>query len=203
VRFRVFRNLAESVSLRSDPVVPQMVRRMLLAEGLPLLVLGLGSRLRRWTPDAWVAVALRSTVILVWMVPTPWSAELVRASSGLLPWLCLLSGLLMWWTMCAFRSRRLHLLLGLPMLVAGGLLLSPVLFTASSRPCLWNFSPLQSQHVAGLIMLLSGLRGLLWSCWPGPHRPRPRTGQREQRSEAARPSGTRTPSPAPHLSVRR
>lgn len=168
-------------SLSSDPMVPQMVRLMLLAEGLPLLlVLGLGPLLRQWTPDAWVAVALRATVILVWMVPARWSAELVRDSSSLLPWLCLLSGLLMWQTMSAYSSRRLHLLLSLPMLVAGGLLLSPVLLTVASRPCLWNFSPLQSQHAAGLIMLLSGLPGLIWSFWPGPHSPRSVLDQKPQ-----------------------
>ena len=77
----------------------------------------------------------------------------------------------MWWTMFIFGSRRLHLLLGLPMVVAGGLLLSPVLLTVSSGICMWNFTPLQGQHASGLIMLFSGLPGLVWSLWPGPRPP--------------------------------
>lgn len=52
-----------------------------------------------------MTVARRATVLLVLMVPTPRSAELVRDSSSLLHWLCLLSGLLMWWTMFTFSSR--------------------------------------------------------------------------------------------------
>ena len=163
-----------------------MGRLMVLAEVVPpLLVLGLprgmvlgartwlGRFLGFWL-DPWVALAVWTAVIVFWSLPAGFNASLVtNTAATLLPWLYLLSSLLVWAVVLrplptvqrATIGNRgwFGLLAALPMMsVAGAWLAAPrVLYTPYvSALCLWNLTPLQNQQIAGWIMMLAGLPAL-------------------------------------------
>ncbi|WP_353543490.1 cytochrome c oxidase assembly protein [Deinococcus xinjiangensis] len=163
-----------------------MARLMVLAEAVPpLLVLGLPrgmnlnpraglGRVLGVLFDPWVALAVWSAVIIFWNVPAGFNASVVTNSAAqLLPWLYLLSSLMVWSVVlrplpsvqpATVGSRGwFGLLSALPMMsVAAVWLYAPkVLYTPYvSALCLWNLSPLENQQYAGWIMMLAGLPAL-------------------------------------------
>lgn len=177
---------SRSSALTGQSMALYMARLMVLAEFIPpLLLLGLPGGIRlapRSLPgrvlgvllDPWVALAVWSAVIIFWNVPAGFNASVVTNSAAqLLPWLYLLSSLMVWGVVLRplpgvqphnVGSRGwFGLLAALPMMaVASVWLYSPkVLYTPYVNAlCLWNLSPLQNQQWSGWIMMLAGLPGM-------------------------------------------
>lgn len=177
---------SRSSALTGQSMALYMARLMVLAEFIPpLLLLGLPGGIRlapRRLPgrvlgvllDPWVALAVWSAVIIFWNVPAGFNASVVTNSAAqLLPWLYLLSSLMVWGVVLRplpgvqphhVGSRGwFGLLAALPMMaVASVWLYSPkVLYTPYVNAlCLWNLSPLQNQQWSGWIMMLAGLPGM-------------------------------------------
>lgn len=163
---------------------------MLLGQGVsPLLLLGVPARVRagwwmprhgwwaRWLLDPWVAVAVFVLLTLALNLPGLFETALGDAVySAPIGVLLLLGGLMMWAQLLegsrGIRRRWLAGLVGwlasLPMmLVAAVWVWSPsVLYMPYLDVlCLWNLSPLQDQHYAGLAMFVAGLPLQLRAAW--------------------------------------
>lgn len=163
---------------------------MLLGQGVsPLLLLGVPARVRagwwaprhrwwaRWLLDPWVAVAVFVLLTLALNLPGLFETALGKAVySAPIGVLLLLGGLMMWAQLLegsrGIRRRWLAGLVGwlasLPMmLVAAVWVWSPsVLYMPYLDVlCLWNLSPLQDQHYAGLAMFVAGLPLQLRAAW--------------------------------------
>ncbi|WP_167757737.1 cytochrome c oxidase assembly protein [Deinococcus fonticola] len=177
---------SRSSALTGQSMALYMGRLMVLAEVIPpLLLLGLpggitlnrrsaGGRLLSVLLDPWVALAVWAAVIIFWNVPAGFNASVVtNSATQLLPWLYLLSSLMVWGVVLRplpsvqpgdVGSRGwFGLLAALPMMaVAAVWLYSPrVLYTPYvSALCLWNLSPLQNQQWSGWIMMIAGLPGM-------------------------------------------
>lgn len=177
---------SQSNAFTGQSMALYMARLMVLAEVVPpLLVLGLPTgvylnargvfgRVLGILLDPWVALAVWSAVIIFWNIPAGFNASVVTNSAAeLLPWLYLLSSLLVWGVVLRPLSsvQPAHvgsrgwfgLLAAIPMMsVASVWLYSPkVLYTPYvSALCLWNLSPLQNQQWSGWIMMLAGLPAL-------------------------------------------
>lgn len=177
---------SRSSALTGQSMALYMTRLMVIAEVIPpLLLLGLpgGLKLNRQSPsgrllsvllDPWVALAVWAAVIIFWNVPAGFNASVVTNSAAqLLPWLYLLSSLMVWGVVLRPLPTVQHadvgsrgwfgLLAALPMMaVAAVWLYSPkVLYTPYTNAlCLWNLSPLQNQQWSGWIMMIAGLPGM-------------------------------------------
>ena len=163
---------------------------MLLGQGVsPLLLLGVPRELRagwhrpqrrwwaQWLLDPWVAVAVFMLLTLALNVPGVFDTALSNALySGPFGVLLLVGGLMMWAQLLdgsrGIRRRWLAGLVGwlagLPMmLVAAVWVWSPrVLYMPYLDVlCLWNLSPLQDQHYAGLLMFIAGFPLQLRAAW--------------------------------------
>ena len=173
-----------SLSLVRDEVIA-LPRLIELLSTAPARLLGLpgGLKLNRQSPsgrllsvllDPWVALAVWAAVIIFWNVPAGFNASVVTNSAAqLLPWLYLLSSLMVWGVVLRPLPTVQHadvgsrgwfgLLAALPMMaVAAVWLYSPkVLYTPYTNAlCLWNLSPLQNQQWSGWIMMIAGLPGM-------------------------------------------
>ena len=163
---------------------------MLLGQGVsPLLLLGVPVRARttwrepnqrwwaRWLIDPWVAVSVFVLLTLALNLPGLFESALANAVfSAPIGVLLLIGGLMMWAQLLdgsrGIRRRWLAGLVGwlasLPMmLVAAVWVWSPrVLYMPYLDVlCLWNLSPLQDQHYAGLAMFVAGLPLQLRAAW--------------------------------------
>ena len=163
---------------------------MLLGQGVsPLLLLGIPRQARgvwreprqawwaKWLLDPWVAVAVFMLLTLALNVPGVFDTALSNAVfSAPFGVLLLLGGLMMWAQLLdgsrGIRRRWLAGLVGwlagLPMMLVAAVwvwsnhvLYMPYLDVL----CLWNLSPLQDQHYAGLVMFVAGLPLQLRSAW--------------------------------------
>ena len=177
---------SRSSAMTGQSMALYMTRLMVIAEIIPpLLILGLpgGLKLNRHSLsgrflsvllDPWVALAVWAAVIIFWNVPAGFNASVVTNSAAqLLPWLYLLSSLMVWGVILRPLPTVQHadigsrgwfgLLAALPMMaVAAVWLYSPkVLYTPYINAlCLWNLSPLQNQQWSGWIMMIAGLPGM-------------------------------------------
>lgn len=177
---------SRSSGLTGQSMALYMARLMVLAEVVPpLLILGLPSGLslspRSWPGrllsvllDPWVALSVWAAVIIFWNVPAGFNASVVTNSAAqLLPWLYLLSSLMVWGVVIRplptvqfanVGSRGwFGLLAALPMMaVASVWLYAPkVLYTPYANAlCLWNLSPIQNQQWSGWIMMIAGIPGM-------------------------------------------
>ncbi len=163
---------------------------MLLGQGVsPLLLLGIPYEARRawhepaqrwwsqWLLDPWVAVAVFVLLTLALNVPGVFDAALSNAVfSAPIGVLLLLGGLMIWaQVLDGSRGVRRRWLAGLViwlaslpmMLVAAVWVWSPhVLYMPYLDVlCLWNLTPLQDQHYAGLAMFVAGLPLQLRAAW--------------------------------------
>ena len=163
---------------------------MALGQGVsPLLLLGVPAATRaawraprqrwwaQWLLDPWVAVAVFVLLTLALNVPGVFDSALANAVfSAPIGLLLLLGGLMLWAQLLdgsrAVRRRwvagLLGWLAGTPMMVVAAfwvwsphVLYMPYLDVL----CLWNLSPLQDQHYAGLVMFVAGLPLQLRSAW--------------------------------------
>lgn len=174
---------SKSSAMTGQSMALYMGRLMLLAEVVPpLLILGLpalkvpewGRRMLSVLFDPWVALAVWTAVIVFWNVPAGFNASVVTNSAAqLLPWLYLLSSLMVWGVVLrpVPAAQPVHvgsrgwfgLLSALPMMaVASVWLYSPkVLYTPYANAlCLWNLTPLQNQQWSGWIMMIAGIPAL-------------------------------------------
>ena len=163
---------------------------MLLGQGVsPLLLLGVPARVRagwsqprqrwwaKWLLDPWVAVAVFVLLTLALNLPGLFETALADAVfSAPIGVLLLLGGLMMWAQLLdGSRGIRRRWLAGLiawlaslpMMLVAAVWVWSPrVLYMPYLDVlCLWNLSPLQDQHYAGLAMFVAGMPLQLRAAW--------------------------------------
>ncbi len=155
----------------------------------PLLLLGLPPAVRgrwhaaphtvwsAWLLDAWVAGAVFVLITLGVNLPGVFNTALANSLySGPIGLLLLLSGLMFWAQLLAgstsLPQRWIAGLYGwlgsLPMMLiaavwvwSGHVLYTPYLDVL----CLWNLSPLDDQHYAGLVMFAAGLPLQLRAAW--------------------------------------
>lgn len=174
---------SRSSAMTGQSMALYMGRLMVLAEVVPpLLILALpvlkvGALSRRILSvllDPWVVLAVWTAVIVFWNIPAGFNASVVTNSAAqLLPWLYLLSSLMVWGVVLrpVPDAQPVHvgsrgwfgLLAALPMMaVASVWLYSPkVLYTPYANAlCLWNLSPLQNQQWSGWIMMIAGIPSL-------------------------------------------
>lgn len=130
-----------------------------------------------WLLDPWVAFAVFVLLTLGINLPGVFNTALADALfSAPIGLLVLLSGLLVWAQVFEGSSAIEHRwvaglwgwLAGLPMMViaavwvwSGHVLYTPYLDVL----CLWNLSPLDDQHYAGLVMFVAGLPLQLRAAW--------------------------------------
>lgn len=176
---------SEAVKYTLNSMALYMLRLMLLAEIVPLLLLlGLPasaarsrSRVLGVLLDPWVAIAVWTTVIVVWNLPFAFSASLVsNTAATLLPSLYLLGGTLSW-AVTLGRTPIPHpdwkrgvygLIASFPMMVVGlvWLFARDVLYAPYvAALCLWNLTPLDNQQLSGVVMLVSGAPLMLVAFW--------------------------------------
>ncbi|MGC9163934.1 MAG: cytochrome c oxidase assembly protein [Thiomonas sp.] len=155
----------------------------------PLLLLGIPPQVRArwhrpphtmwsdWLLDPWVAAAVFVIVTLGVNLPGVFDTALANALfSGPIGLLLLISGLMFWAQLLA-GSTRLHTrwiaglfgwLGSLPMMVIAAVWVwsAQVLYTPYLDVlCVWNLSPLDDQHYAGLVMFAAGLPLQLRAAW--------------------------------------
>jgi putative membrane protein len=130
-----------------------------------------------WTLDAWVAASVFVLLTLGVNLPGVFNTALADALySAPIGLLVMLAGLMIWAQLLdgssAIRRRWVAgiygWLVGLPMMVIGAVWVwsGHVLYTPYLDVlCLWNLSPLDDQHYAGLVMLIAGLPLQLRSAW--------------------------------------
>ncbi|MDO4263697.1 MAG: cytochrome c oxidase assembly protein, partial [Deinococcus sp.] len=176
---------SEAVRYSQASMALYMARLMLLAElAPPLLLLGLPADAARSRSkalgvilDPWVALAVWTTVIVVWNLPMSFSASLVSNTAAmLLPGFYLLGGLMTWavtldrlpQSLPKWRRGVFGLLSSLPMMLVGlvWLFASSVLYAPYvGAICLWNYTPLQNQQLSGVVMLVAGVPLMLLAAW--------------------------------------
>lgn len=131
----------------------------------------------RWLLDAWVAAAVFVIVTLGVNLPGVFDTALANALfSGPIGLLLLISGVMFWAQLLAgctaLPARWIAGVYGwigsLPMMLiaavwvwSGQVLYTPYLDVL----CLWNLSPLEDQHYAGLVMFAAGLPLQLRAAW--------------------------------------
>ena len=163
---------------------------MLLGQGVsPVLLLGFAPAVRarwreprqrwwaQWLLDPWVGIGVFVLLSLALNVPGVFDSALANAVySAPIGLLLLLGGLMMWAQLLdgsrgiarRWAAGLIGWLASLPMmLVAAVWVWSPhVLYMPYLDVlCLWNLSPLQDQHYAGLVMFVAGLPLQLRSAW--------------------------------------
>jgi len=155
----------------------------------PLLLLGIPPAVRArwhapahawwslWLLDAWVAAAVFVIVTLGINLPGVFNTALANALfSGPIGLLLLISGLMFWAQLLAgstsLPARWIAGVYGwlgsLPMMIIAAVWVwsAQVLYTPYLDVlCLWNLSPLDDQHYAGLVMFAAGLPLQLRAAW--------------------------------------